>query len=95
MWFSVDYFLLTTLIESLKAQISRLEAKHGLDDPFVKDLKEQLHASEATSGKTTQEVYQAQAVQFAPVEADSPETEQDGIRAEALRRLQVRRLLSK
>ncbi len=86
---------MTTLIESLKAQITRLEAKHGSEHPFVKDLKEQLRASEETSGKTAQEVYQMHAVQFAPAATEAPETEQDGIKAEALRRLQVRRLLTK
>jgi hypothetical protein len=85
----------TTLIESLKAQITRLEAKHGSDNRFVKDLKEQLRASEETSGKTAQEMYQMQAVQFAPADQSTTETEQDGIKAEALRRLQVRRLLTK
>ena len=84
---------MTTLIESLKAQITRLEAKHGSDNQFVKDLKEQLRASQETSGKTAQEVYQMQAVQFAPAETETTETEQDGIKAEALRRSQVRRLL--
>ena len=86
---------MTTLIESLKAQIARLEPKHGSDDPFVKDLKEQLRASEETLGKTAQEVYQMRAVQFAPAATDATETELDGVRAEALRRLQVRRLLTK
>jgi hypothetical protein len=86
---------MTTLIESLKAEISRLETKHGSDNQFVKDLKEQLRASQETSGKTAQEVYQMQAVQFASAEIESVETEQDGIKAEALRRSQVRRLLTK
>lgn len=55
---------MATLIESLKAQIARLQARHGSDSPFVKDLKEQLRASEATSGMTTHEVFQMQAVDF-------------------------------
>jgi uncharacterized protein (DUF433 family) len=85
----------TTLIESLKAEISRMEAKHGSDNLYVKDLKEQLRASEETSGKTAQEVYQMQTVQFAPSEIyPLAETEEDVVKAEALRRLRVRRLLS-
>ena len=86
---------MTTLIESLKAQIVRLEPKHGSDDPFVKDLKEQLRASEDTLGKTAQDVYQMQAVQFELSDIyPLAETEEDGIKAEALRRIRIRRLLS-
>ena len=86
---------MTSLIESLKTEISRLEAEYGLDNPYVKDLRQPLRASEETSGKTAQEVYQMQAVQFEPSEIHQlAETEEDGIKAEALRRLRVRRLLS-
>jgi sRNA-binding protein len=81
---------MATLIESLKAEIARMEAKHGSDDPFVKDLKEQLRASEETSGKTAHEVYRMQAFNFAVQEDEKPETEADGHRAEAIRRAQVR-----
>ena len=80
---------MSTLIESLKAEIARLEAKHGSDHPFVKDLKEQLRASQETSGKTAHEVYRMQAAQFEP---PAPETEEDGIKAEALRRSRVRQM---
>lgn len=55
---------MSTLIDDLKVEIKRLEAKHGLDNKFVNDLKEQLRASEATSGKTAQEVLRMQAVDF-------------------------------
>lgn len=51
-----------SLIEDLPARIARLEAKHGPNDPFVKDLKEQLRASLATQGKSTQDVYRMQAI---------------------------------
>lgn len=57
---------MTTLIEELPGRIADLEAKFGSDNKFVKDLKEQLRASLETSGKSAQEVYQMQAVQFAP-----------------------------
>jgi hypothetical protein len=83
------------LVESLNVQIARMEPKHGSDNPYVKDLKEQLRASEETSDKTAQEVYQMLTVQFALVATEVTETEQDGIRAETLRRLQVRRLFTK
>lgn len=85
---------MSTLIESLKAEIARLEVKHGEEHPLVKDLKEQLRASEATSSKTVHEVYLMQAAEFGPPEAEKPETEEDGIRAEALRRCQVRQLFN-
>lgn len=45
---------MSTLIEDLKEAITRLEAKHGSDNKFVKDLKDQLRTSEAASGKTVQ-----------------------------------------
>ena len=62
---------MSTLLEDLKRQIKRLEAKHGSDDQFVKDLKEQLRASEANAGKTADEVYRMQAPRFAPPEKES------------------------
>ena len=67
---------MSTLIESLKAQIARLEAKHGSDSPFVEDLKEQLRASEATEGETAEEVFKMQAVNFAPALPDAPKMSQ-------------------
>lgn len=55
-----------SLIDRLPAEIARLEAKHGSDNKFVMDLKEQLRAMKANEGKTTQDVYRMQAVNFAP-----------------------------
>lgn len=81
---------MSTLIESLKRQIKRLEAKHGSDSPFVKDLNEQLRASEETSGKTAHEVFRMQTVDFSPPADDPPETEEDGIRARAIQIAQYR-----
>jgi len=52
----------SSLIEQLPGRIAQLEAKHGPDDLYVKDLKEQLRASKATLGQTAQDVYRAQAV---------------------------------
>ena len=57
-------------------EIARLEAKHGSDNKFVKDLKEQLRASEATSGKTAQEVFRMQAFDFTPKLPAVPTREQ-------------------
>jgi len=54
----------SSLAQSLQVQIKRLEAKHGSDDPYVKRLKEQLRAIKETDGKTTQDVYRMQAVNF-------------------------------
>jgi len=62
---------MSTLIEDLKRRIPKLEAEHGSDHPYVKDLKEQLRASEANAGKTADEVYRMQAVQFSPPEKES------------------------
>lgn len=53
-----------TLIEQLPAEIARLEAKFGSDNPYVQQLKEQLRASIATQGKSTQDVYRMQAFTF-------------------------------
>jgi len=53
-----------TLIEQLPAEIARLEAKFGSDNPYVQQLKEQLRASIATQGKSTQEVFRMQAFTF-------------------------------
>lgn len=53
---------MTTQIDRLKTEIARLEPLHGSDDPFVKDMKEQLRACEANKGMTAFEVYQAQSV---------------------------------
>ena len=72
---------MATLIEDLPQQIADLEASHGSDNPYVQDLKRQLAAMKANVGKTGQEVYRMQAVQFAPApktqsEDDEPKAEQ-------------------
>ena len=84
---------MSTLIEVLERQIARLEAKHGPSDPYVTDLKEQLRASKATQGKTAKEVYlmQAQPLNKPSTPTSPSETEADGKKAEALRRLKARR----
>ena len=51
-----------SLIEQLPAEIARLETKFGSENPYVQQLKEQLRASIATQGKSTQDVYKMQAV---------------------------------
>ena len=55
---------MSTLIERLQSEIVRLEIKHGSEHPFVKQLKEQLRASIANEGKSTQDVYRMQARQW-------------------------------
>lgn len=55
---------MSTLIESLERDIPRLEAEFGSDNQFVKDSKEQLRAMKENAGKTTQDVYRMQAVNF-------------------------------
>lgn len=67
---------MSTLIEQLRKDVRELERKHGSGDPYVKDLKEQLRASEANAGKSTEEVYKMQATQFKPTLPDEPTREQ-------------------
>ena len=55
---------MSTLIERLQSEIKRLEMKHGSEDQYVKQLKEQLRASIANEGKSTQDVYRMQARQW-------------------------------
>ena len=43
---------------------------------LIEDLKEQLRASDATSGKTAQEVFRMQAVYFSPKLPAAPTREQ-------------------
>jgi len=52
----------SSLIEQLPGRIALLEAKHGPDDLYVKDLKEQLRASIANAGKSGHEVFRMQAI---------------------------------
>lgn len=63
---------MSTLIESLKRQIARMEAEHGSDSPSVKGLKEQLRASQEMSGKTAHKVYRMQAFDFSPKAKPEP-----------------------
>ena len=80
-----------SLIEELPAEIARLEAKHGSQDPFVQDLKEQLRAMKTHAGPAPLDTYRMQAVDFStpaapqPDDPNRPETEADGQRAGALR----------
>ncbi|MBM9536190.1 hypothetical protein [Desulfobulbus alkaliphilus] len=55
---------MASLIDEMPEKIARLEASHGSDNPFVKDLKRQYAAMKANQGKTAEEVYRMQAVQF-------------------------------
>ena len=64
---------MATLIEELPGQIARLEALHGPNDLFVRDLKEQLRASIATQGKSAQEVFRMQAVPLRESKTANPQ----------------------
>lgn len=64
---------MTTLIENLRESIKRMEAEHGSEDPYVKDLKEQLRACLANGDKSAQEVFMAQTFSF-PSEIAEPMT---------------------
>jgi hypothetical protein len=61
------------LIERLPERIARLEAKYGSEAKYVKSLKEQLRAMKANQGKTAEQVFKMQALQF-PEESDKKQT---------------------
>jgi len=46
-----------TSLESKKAALKRFEAKHGLDQPLSKMLREQIRAAEANLGKSLKQMY--------------------------------------
>lgn len=91
-------------LESLKKALQeRLEANNGRETPFVQGLRAQIASLEKLLAENPVQMYSA-GMRSAPrsmSEVDGPtplpsnqsETEQDGIRAEALRRLKVRRML--
>lgn len=60
-----------TLLQQLPDKIKRLEGKHGSDNPYVKQLKEQLRAMTANGDKSTQEVFRMQAFNFSPTNQPS------------------------
>ena len=62
-----------TTLQRLERSIAREEAKRGSDSPFVKDLKEQLRAMKANSGKTSKEVYLMSAVDFSKPKSNLPD----------------------
>ena len=55
---------MASLIEQLPQRIAELEQEFGSDNPYVVQLKEQLRASIATQGKSTQDVFRMQALRF-------------------------------
>lgn len=88
---------MATQIEELQQMIADPEASNGKDAPFAKLLRQQLVGMElnlhnknerfllATGSPEPETSYDQQ--------GEPVETEEDAIRAEALRRLRVRRLL--
>ena len=74
-------------LELLKESLPPLEAKFGPDNPFVQGLKAQIASFEKPPAGNPVEMYSAGMRPY------KPETELDGIRAEALRRLKVRQSL--
>jgi capsule polysaccharide export protein KpsE/RkpR len=85
---------MTTQLELLQEQLKISEARSGPDNPFVKGLKAQIASltkPRAENPVAGVERYSA-GMRGAP-SSTSTETEEDGIRAEAQRRLKVRQLL--
>lgn len=87
---------MATQIEMLRQEVATLEAKHGADDEYVKLLRQQLAGMELnlhnknerfliSTGEPERESAKA------PTEPEQ-ETEEDAIRAEAIRREKVRRM---
>ena len=68
---------MSTLMQELPEKIARLEAKHGSENPFVKQLKEQLRAMQEVADKPAQEVYRMQAVSFQPSASASDQEQVD------------------
>lgn len=55
---------MSTVKDSLPKEIARLEEKYGSDNPYVKQLKQQLDGIQHNQGKTGEEVYRMQAVKL-------------------------------
>lgn len=65
---------MATLVEKLPEQIAQLESTHGSDNPFVKQLKEQLRAMKETSGRSTEDLFRMASrpnFEFKPEQNDS------------------------
>ena len=76
---------MSTLMQQLPEEIKRLEAKHGSDNPYVKQLKEQLRGMQQNGDKSTQDVFRMQAVQFDPPSSETEELEQGKLRLARMR----------
>ena len=78
-----------TQIEMLRGDLKRLVAEFGPDDRFVTLLRQQLQGMELNEQNRQQRFL----VGSLPASAEAPtETEEDAIRAEAIRRGSVRRM---
>lgn len=80
-----------TQIEMLKQEIADLEARVGPDGQFVKPLKQQLAGMELNQ-RNQEQRFLAGSLPSASTQAEI-ETEEDSIRAEAIRRERVRRMM--
>lgn len=77
---------MSTLIEQLPAEIARVEAKFGSDNPFVKQLKEQLRGMKENGNKSAKDVYRLQAVNFGQPSAPAkPKSEVEKLREKRLK----------
>jgi len=95
---------MTTVLELLKQRLAGLEEMGRGDGPLAKQLRAQIEASEAFPNSSAEQLYRVIPIQMSkdktqdemedeePLRDDDPnrpETEEDAIRAEAIRRLRV------
>jgi hypothetical protein len=93
--------MLLSQLNLLKQSLAKLEPEFGADNPFVQGLRAQIAMHEKPRadnpmglGRPLDVALSAgmRAESDSPASGEPPETEADGINAEALRRAKVRRL---
>lgn len=83
--------MMPTVLERLKQRLVRLEEQGMGDQPLTKQLRTQIEASEAFPSQTAEQLYRVAPVQRSANEEEREiVTEEEEIRAEAIRRLKVR-----
>ena len=83
---------MATQVEILKREVEALEAKHGPDDQYVKLLRQQLAGLGLNKHNKSQRFLMSTGAPERESADPQTETEEDSIRAEAIRRERVRRM---